>query len=633
MYVENEHGVYVPYYFSRGLGRVNIPEQIPNPQFPQVDWVPTDEDEAVDWGVRQAERWAKPHVQKSVGDARRLIETELSHDIKAALPMSENEAAAWAVDYIYRNGPPKNAQQAASMLRRFLDDQGRAMGIHPAYLAAAELLVDFPLDDPASALRWTADVGVAFAQQYGIPLTTDFDPESLLTTSASAALTQAGVPFAGALLVTGQTLMDGQVTQDELVGLAGMVGSVVGGAVGQMFGLPAPIGAFLGSVVTTLIFEGLGKLFGWGPSAKEKRDAAMARARAAQAAMEAQCAVMAMDAWVEYQKYWHELVSGLEQSVWTQGEWLATGLRYFDHAYIAETEVDPRKCPPRIVTSTKTGPLRIPMLLVEQPDVCMAPLPMAISVDCKVPSGCLYFPQGVQNRGYWVRHDPSGHVTQAPGKFYHVGVKDPDNMPDLEFRNIFPGAKNVDGEVSARAALAFYGAYQFQTPYHAWNTLCGPDFRSPCDRGSRSFGWGMTPGAALYLRQSGFETQSDRTYIDDWISYVPITEGKKPKLGQCQANAWAEALFNSLVQCGPAASLVSRDISATVSAAMVEYRVAQQAQQQSIQQTAAKAAQARLDLLSLRRQKRQRNRSLNGALLGAGGGALAGWAISSMLKR
>ncbi len=606
--------------FARSLGRVQIPGAAEG-AIPHVDWVPENEDEAAEWGAEQAARWADPAVDSALRGARDVVQNELAHDIDLSNPLTEDEGAAWAADYIYRNGPPTNPEEGARMLRRFLDEQGQTMGIHPAFVYATDLLVDFPLDDPAQALEWTAEVGVSFAQQYGIPLTTDFDTESMIVTSATAGLTQAGVPFAGALTTTAQTLFDGTVTQDELARLAGMVGSVVGASLGQMFGIPAPIGSFIGSVVTTLIFEGLGKLFGWGPSTQEKRATAFAAASEAAEAVEVKCIELGFQAWTEYQRYWSDLVRNVQQSLQAESLWLAGGLRYFNDAYIDQVEVGPEQC-------RSFSYEQLARAAAGQEIECYAPLPAVIDRDCRSPAGCKYFSKYPQNPGLWLRKDETGFAN-VPGHTF------PDNTPLVEYRYVEDGAK-IDGEVSARAALLFYGAFQFVTPYHAYRTFVHlEDYRSGATQLSLlAPGVSERVGMGRRIRPWESTLQTDRAYIEN-LAHVPVVPGNEfggyYALGDCDTQRWAVQLFNSLLQCGPATALISRDISATISAAMVEYKLAQQARQQSIQQTAARAAQARRDLLMLRREKQRVSRNLNGALLGVGGGALAGWAAASIL--
>lgn len=612
------------YAFSRSLGRIEIPQLAP-PQIQQLGWVPTDDQEAEQWAVQQAEAWAKPKVQRALGDAASRIQTELAHDIDLQPPMSDNETVNWTLDYLRNNGPPKNPRDAAVMMRRFLDDQGTTMGIHPAFVMATDLLVDFPLDDPGQALEWTASVGTAFLQQYGIPLTTDWDAKSMIMTSASAGLTQAGVPFAGAFTATASALWDGKVTSDEIGKLAGMVGSIVGATIGQMFGLPAPIGSFIGSVVTTLIFDGLGKLFGWGPSASSLRAQALFAARQAAEAERVKCIAMGNQVWGQYQKYWTELVRNVQDSINSQSFWLQHGLRFFEDAYVDDVRVQASRCPqniPGILASALTG-----QTAPGQP--CFLSLPATIDQACADENGCLYFGKYNQPPGLWVRDDERGWFGQE-------GNTHPDAIPKVHYEFAEKGAK-IRGRLSARAALLFYGAYEFVTPYQAYRTFVVlQNYRQGASQLALLEPGG--PQTSGMLRYMPFETQlqTDRTYIEA-LARVPIIPGNefggKYALGDCDTQRWAKQLFDSLLQCGPATALISRDISATIAAAVVNYKIQARSQQASVQQQAAEAAQTRRDLLRLRREKDRKTRALNGGLAAAGGGALAGWALSSILGR
>jgi len=64
-YVENEHGIFVPAFYSRNdLGRLDIPQTGAVPAFEQIGWVPTNEAELDGWAAEQFERWAKPEVER-----------------------------------------------------------------------------------------------------------------------------------------------------------------------------------------------------------------------------------------------------------------------------------------------------------------------------------------------------------------------------------------------------------------------------------------------------------------------------------------------------------------------------------------------------------------------------------------
>lgn len=610
------------YGFSRNhLGRIPIPSVVPSPALQQVGWAPTNEQEAEDWALEQAHRWADPKVRAAIGTVAANVKNELAHDIELRPPMTDDESVNWTLDYLYQNGPPRSAEDGAQMLRRFLDQQGVQMGVHPAFVMATDLLVDFPLDDPGKALQWSYELGASFAQQFGIPLSTDLDAKSVIVTSATAGLTQAGVPFAGALMASAESLFDGTVTHDELRSLAGMVGSMVGATVGQMFGIPAPIGSFIGSVVTTLIFDGLGKLFGWGPSARDLRNIAFAAAKEAALAKRVECIMLGSHAWTQYQNYWYQLEQGLQQSINAQSFWLQHGLRYFENAYVDRVQVGPEQCKEfsyEQLAAAARG---------EEID-CTAALPAPIRRSCEDVSGCLYFSKYNQPPGLWLRHDPRG--------FLKPGHTHPDAMPDVEYAAARKGAM-IGGRLSARAALLFYGAYEFVTPYQAYRTfVILRNYRQGTSQLSL-----LAPGRAEKDRWGNpvrtFESalQTDRTYIEA-MSYVPVVPGNefggRYALGDCDTQRWAVQLFDSLLQCGPAAALVSRDISATISAAVVEYKIAAASRQQTVEQQAADAARTRRDLLTMRRERQRRSRSLNGGLIAAGGGALAGWSLASLLK-
>lgn len=261
---------------------------------------------------------------------------------------------------------------------------------------------------------------------------------------------------------------------------------------------------------------------------------------------------------------------------------------------------------------------------------CFQKLPAVIDRSCDKASGCLYFSQFNQNPGLWLRHDERGW-------FGDPGSTHPDAKPDVEYRFVEDGAK-IDDKLSARAALLNYGAYEFVTPYQAYRTFV---ILEDYTQGSSQLAL-LKPGGSERVgfgkRQRDFAStlQTDRRYIEA-LSHVPIVPGNEfggqYALADCDTQRWAVQLFDSLLQCGPATGLISRDIAATISAAMVEYKIAAASRQQTVQEQASRAAQARNDLLELRRTKNRKSRSLNGGLLAGGGGALAGWALSSILGK
>lgn len=156
---------------------------------------------------------------------------------------------------------------------------------------------------------------------------------------------------------------------------------------------------------------------------------------------------------------------------------------------------------------------------------------------------------------------------------------------------------------------------------------------------------------------------TDREYLE---AMSRVRSALRPEdLEMCKVPEWADFMFRSLDQAGPASKLVMQNIDQTVAAVAAEQGIAaqmeanmlqlQQAQQQaqleaaqarfataaqeyvSQQQAArlyaAQVAQARRDLLRERRAKASLEAQLNAGLFMSGVGALAGWAAAEILGR
>lgn len=595
-----------PYGFVRRfpLGRIDVPQQA-SPALPTVTWVPTNEAEAEDWAVDQAEAWTSPQMQAAVGTTASAIQGELAYDPQIAAPMSVDQTSNWAQGYVAQNGFPTSAADAETMTREFLQVQGTQMGLHPSFVGAYQLVVNFP-DTPEAAGQWAVEVSGAFAASYGISLTSPTDPKGFVLASSGAALSQAGVPYAGAIIMAADTLWDGTITHEELRGIVGTVGSVVGAAIGQAFGIPAPIGAFIGSVVATLIFDGLGAVFGWGDDAKKL--AALREALAVREAMMEQCFEVGVSAWAQYQEYWNAVIPQMQRTLDENHEWLMysggyQGMRYFGRTFIeAIAPDDPSRC--------EAAMRAIPSFMRSSAG-CDVPLPRPINQQCDSLGGCPYFPGA--GAPISVRHnaplDGAWPIYDHPALGY-----------------IYPGqGAIVDGRVDARAALAWYGAEQFVTPYHALRTQMGLTPPGPVDpvSFSASSDWDR------HQEQDPWSmAQTDAHYIDS-MAYIPRAE-RVEDLGECVAFDWAESLMASTTQVSPAMALIARDMSGTIAAAIAEYRIQELEQQHGAQALMALAAAQRRDLIRLRRQMIRGKQALNGGLLAGGVGLLAGWGITSL---
>jgi hypothetical protein len=565
--------------------------------------VPTTPVEAQVWAQQQTEAFAAESAQSALQSTRAEIQAGLSVELPEVSLPSYDENLEYALTSLALNGPPTNLEEATNFTVGALDRVGEQLGWHPAYINSVNLLIeDFPTT-PEEGLDFTVGLARNLGAQYGIMIPEDLSVKSLTMATVSAGMVSAGFPYVSAVTMSIDALWDGKLDVEEIRGMVGVVGAIIGGAVGQMFGIPAPIGAFIGSIVSTLVFDLLGKVFDFGPSASEKRRQAMRAVLAAAEAMEAQCYDMASKAWVDYNDYWNQLVGGLQAAIDQELPYLGGGLRYFGDISISEVE-DPEMTRGASILGSET--------------TFYKPLQRPIDLHCVNRLGCPYGPVST---------------------FVRYPTPRPANLHDLPSVQPIAGGGTL-GVTNAYLALAFYGAERYVTPYHAlmkyhnlpgtW-VATGPDYAPRRNQvtGEWEANWNATP-------------QTDHDYLMA-ISHVNTRGVYKPEdLEACIAPAWAEYMFGSLVQCGPAAFFVQRDILQTVTAVAAQAEV-QRLMSEAIRQerdeyeaarsVSVRAAQLRRDLIRARRNAQEQTVAINGSLLAGGLGALAGWASSRILLK
>jgi len=605
-YVENEHGIFVPAFYSRNdLGRLDIPQTGAVPAFEQIGWVPTNEAELDGWAAEQFERWAKPEVERMFRNLIGEANGALSLDVDFGSILPENEMLDWGIAYLSANGPPRNGEQAVRMMLAFMDAQSGSIGIHPAYLGAADALINFPQTGD-EALSWSLELANSVASYYGFAIPTALNIEGLFMATITAAMMQAGFSYAAIVTVTVESLWDGKVSYDEIRGIVITTGAVIGAVVGQYFGIPAPIGSFIGGLTTAITFDLFAELFGWGPPSYEKRLAAMNAARQLKRAVEADLFSLNVAAWNEYNYVWNDVVANLQNAIEAQVPWLDGGLRYFSDQRVTE------------VPDGKGGIIELPHI---------------IDNVCRSPFGCPYFTAG---SGTVLTPADSGSPPTSRnnqrGIWYRTDNYDPFGVPQVAFTGGLEHGGKFLGRPNAYAALAFYGATRFTTPDHAFNEMYG----SPGSGGpflhvkpiERRMGWeqGDLTRPDVESLQSLAVARIDGTYTVKKVELKDISV-EAPFMG------FSQKLLSSMTQLGPASMLISQDIMRTATAAMVEYSMAQRIKQQGVQKMEAQAAAARLELINARRAGRAASSSLNGGLLAAGTGALAAFALSELLGR
>lgn len=604
-YVRNHSGIYVPRHLGRvdmvGMGRDAAVGQLP-------DWAPTSETEIEQWAAQQVDVWERPEVQSAISDTKHEIgETLGQGDPEFVLPagrtMNGDEIADWAFNDIQQNGFPDSPDEAAAMSMRFLDQQGQSLGFHPGFVGkTADLLGEGWPQSPEAAAAWGTHVGDAIMQQYGISLPSDWDVKGVAQAAASAACLQAGVPFVGVVTTSIDSVWDGKLTYGEIRNIIVAVGSAVGAAVGQMFGIPAPIGAFVGAIATDLIMGLAEDVFGWGDNAAERRGKAWKAMLEAKAAMEAQCLEAATSAWTSYNEYWNLVDAELTTSLNSSAAFLGEGIRSFGSKQVAYLEGE-----------------GIKMWGVHLPDI--TPLPNPISRVCDRPEGCLYFAEYNDKPGGYIRRP-----WPAPPATLDRQPKPADISPVPNYQ----GALQPDGTYSPYAALAYYGAERYVTPWHANLDRMGiKNYVMPLDRlcwtgGRFSGGYTQCWSAALH---------TDREYLE---ALSNIRSALRPEeLEMCVVPEWAEFMMAQLTQVGPALAFVMGDVSGTISAVAAEQAVVARMQgdldeYQLQRRVTVQAAQERRDILRMRRNRASREARMRYGALALGTGGIAGLIAAKM---
>lgn len=593
-FVRRRSGLYVP------VGSVPLPTAGAGAPVPLPTWAPTSEGELDRWIDEQAGAWERPATQAAIAEARDRITDGLSQgDSSYVAPtgrtLDDAAIAEWAAKDILDNGFPQNPEQAAQMTSRLLDAQGESMGFHPAFVGEGVHLVleGFP-DNADAAEAWGMYVAQNIAAQYGFSVPTDWDAKGAVMAASSAACLQAGVPYVGVVTTSIDALWDGKLTEDEIKNIVVAVGSVVGAAIGQYFGIPAPIGAFIGAITTELIYGVLADAFGWGPSAAELRGRAWNAMLEAKAAMETQCLNAATKAWNQYNDYWNQLVDNFRATLNAQAPLMGAGLRTFGSRYVA---------------------------MIEDGEGAEHVLFRPIVTRCHELTGCLYW----------------GTAGAAPIGYERIPAASPqrvDEMPYVIPVPGWPGAMLPDGSIDPYTALAYYGANRYATPFQALLELNGIDNALTRVTGELCYTGGRTSGARTECW--GAQLHTDREYLEN---LARVRSALRPEdLEMCVVPAWATYMLASLVQVGPAASFVMGDCSSTVGAVAAEQEI--QARMavalddyQASRQVIVQAAQERRDILRMRRDRASREARLNYGLMAAGAGSLAAWALRGILGK
>ena len=594
-----------------------------------MPWVPTTQSQIGPWAKQQAKLYAGMYASPLITQGAKVLEDKLSGVVlpggpaqkvyaDIAQPLAESDIGQWATDYITVHGPPTSPEQALAMGRAFVTAQCDQIGLPPEFIAASNLIHQWPTSVDG-AESWALTMGTAYLSQFGVPIVSSADPSGFLKVSARAAIAQMapGVPF-GLLEVGFDFWTTGAMSADQAKGLVIGIAGLVGGAVGQLFGLPAPIGAFLAQMIVGPLVGAVFDAFGWGASDSEKLQAAQAAASAAAVVASKQCTDLARALWLEYQHYWQSIEDNLNATIHANQEWLLlqpniycappNGIRLFPAGSDGENRIQyVVAADGKVVRDSKGRPQTYPY---------------PVERTCFDDMGCPYLLTKLDSPIY---RDQYALTPDALGR-----------VP-----TITQGMAGCD----ALSALAFWNARRYVTPMQAMYA---------------AFGMATTPNQWIAPRtshDSQFEGRntvpyeevmhSDEDYLQNVVGKVG-TVNFGMDVGTCNAPQWAGHMFRTLQQTCAALSLVQRDITRTVTSATTRYEmqsqmsqlagaqwtVASNAQKRAaVQAAVARTAAMRHALLEATRKGQRAADFLNYGLLVAGGGALAGWAASAILKR
>ena len=572
-------------------------------------WVPTQAGQIGPWAREQAQIFTSPSLSQGIDAGKFVYEKYMgipSSDMSPFFPpFTEDQAGQWAESYVAAHGFPTDAHSGLAMARAFVLANADQIGLPPEFMVGKGLVEKFPPSTVEDAAAWTAQLGGAFLTNFGVPLVDVYDTSSFFAASARIAVAQMapGVPFSF-FEATFDALSDGQVTPAEakgiIVGAAGYVGAVVG----QAFGIPAPIGAFIAQLLVGGLVDVLSDAFGWGQTDSEKLLSAQHAAQDAAAAASAKCTALATALWLEYQHYWDAITRDLDGSIRANQEWLtpkgscgqSDGIRLFG-AFSLDTVRD-KSGNPIILNAAQVKKGQKPVYRV---------YPYQVSRSCDNPQGCSYLSYGI---GSIVTRD---QYALSPGELNRV--------PSIRLNP--PGC-------DATTALAFWGAQRFVTPEHVYHAMKG-----------KSLEW-VDPPSGKPVVQYQEVVHSDYDYLSMKVGNVGTVGKAGTDVGQCNVGPWASFMFRSLEQAAAAATLVQRDLARTVSAAATAYGIqyhldrqagmkfqsASDAQKRAaVRKIAAQAAAFRHAVMDARRSGKRKADLINYGLLTAGGAALLGYTL------
>jgi len=639
---------------AQGYIPASVASSLPRTWVPLVDPTTSQGQSALgQWAKNQALTFAGSQIGPGIEAGRRVYAEKLSAagrpveaEIRSAMP--QDDISQWGYEYLlhhpelFTQAPTPEA--AVAMAQAFIAANCDRIGLPPEFIAASTLIHNFPTT-VENAEQWGITLGTAYLSQFGVPIITDANPNTFLGSCARGAIAQTfpGIPLSLCEATYG-SLSNGSINFDEAQGLVIQACGWIAGAVGQAFGLPAPIGAVLGQIIASVLVPIISDALGFGPSDSEKLNRAQEAASRAAAAATVACTDLARALWLQYQHYWESMQGNLQTLMRANLEWLVTsggcglndGVRLFPAASPDADTLDIVRDPSGAAFLLNESDVRAKRA---RPKYMRYQRPV-VGRGCALPLGCPYGAYGIDGVVYRDKYDLS--------------------MGELQQKSIPNIHQGGYAACDALGALAFWNARRYVTPYQIVLAMYGEEYARETGTGydnklaGRLNMWvqryGAYQGSQMDSRtQPHWEgvVHSDEEYLQ-YIGRVRTTGSAGESVGDCGTPQWATYLSGSLQQAAAASALVQRDVTRTVLSNITQYKlqrqmeeltgnkwkVASAAQQRAaVRAVAARAASFRTAIREAKRKGAEHRDMLNYSLLAAGGAALAGWAVSRRSRR
>lgn len=596
-------------------------------------WVPTDPKQVGPWAKQMGQIYGSDAMQYGIEQGKVTLAALGVPENPTGFgpPMSEDETSQWALGYLSAHPDMltnPTSQGAVAMMQAFVSAQGNAIGLPPEFIAASDLAHGFP-SDPDAAVSWGMKLGTAYLSQYGVPIVSDVSATGFVQAAGRFGIAQVtpGVPFS-LCEATYTSLANGSINFSEAQGLVVGACAWIGGAVGQAFGIPAPLGALLGQLVGSALTGPVAEALGFGPSDSEKLNAAQDAARNAAAAATVACTDLAKALWLEYQQYWESVETNLQGLIRANQEWLfLTGSCGANDGLLLFPESTPGENTLNYILD-EYGRIR-------QVNGKDARYPYPIARACAPMTGCRYNQTPIDSLAIRDSYDLT------------IADLNKKRIPTIKWSGAYAGC-------DALGALAYWGARRYVTPYQVIYAMRGLQ----ADKGGCYPNYCRLPGKPyMWLQEydkpeSQFASRnvpmwdstvhSDLEYLQN-IGLVQTAGAAGERVGDCMTPQWAQHMFLSLQQAPAASALVQRDLARTVSYVTTQYGITKHmeelagnrwmvagasAQREAVRAVSARTASFRNAVREAQRRGRKTADLLNYGLLAAGGGALLGWAAA-----